>query len=36
MVQAAVDGDLFRIETVTPYPEDYEATVKERQGTSRR
>ncbi|WP_404592362.1 flavodoxin [Paenibacillus sp. RC73] len=29
MVQAAVDGDLFRIETVTPYPEDYEATVKQ-------
>ncbi|WP_058304190.1 flavodoxin [Gorillibacterium timonense] len=29
MVQAAVGGDLFRIETVEPYPEDYQSTVKQ-------
>ncbi|WP_410511206.1 flavodoxin [Paenibacillus sp. BR2-3] len=29
MVHEAVGGDLFRIETVAPYPGDYDATVKQ-------
>jgi flavodoxin len=29
MVHEQVGGDLFQIETVEPYPEDYEATVKQ-------
>ncbi len=29
MLHEKVGGDLFRIETVEPYPEDYEATVKQ-------